>query len=266
MGKCTYRKNMIVILNTMLLLIFLLFTQTEQVSGESLQKESENYGSEEFQEINNRYNDRISFLESEQRKIPGLVKSAIDNVLATVIERKVKELEGRLKNELRALEMDLKSELGDQVGTLDVNLSDKIKVVEENTEKALNTLSETLKDEMIVQFLGRDMEIASTLTELKKELERGDNEVAAALPVVSKDSQAEGKESAMKSEEPTIYGYQNNLQEESKQSLLLISQMFEYLDEKDREIASLSKRLSVLEASSDENMQPGKGDSKKKME
>lgn len=266
MGKYNYRKKLIAILNVMLLLNFFLLIHTEKVSGESLQKKNVNYGFEELEEIFNRYNDRIKSLESEQSKIPRLVKSAIDNILATVIEQKVKELKGELKSELRTLETDLKSELGDQVGTLEVNLSDKIKVVEESTEKALNTLSETLKDEMIVQFLGRDMKIASTLTELKKELGKRDKEVSAVLPIVSNDSHTNGEEGAMKSEESTIYGYQNNLQEENKQNLLLISQMFEYLDEKDKDIASLSKRLAALEAFSVESMNPTKASQNRMME
>ena len=109
----------------------------------------------------------------------------------------------------------------DQVGALEVTLSDKIKVLKENTEKALHTLSETLKDEMIVQLLGRDMKIASTLTALKKELKKRDKEVSVALLIVSNDSYTNGKEGAMKSEESIIYGYQNNLQEEREQNFSL---------------------------------------------
>jgi hypothetical protein len=152
------------------------------------------------------------------------------------MERKVKGLEAALKSELRSLELDLEADV-----------SERIKIIEKNRGEALDNLSESLKDEIILQLLARDMEIATSLSELK------DEEVIASQPLLH-DNYLNEKETVLKPEELPVYSYQESPKEESKNNILLISQMFEYLDEKDREIASLSERLKFLEAFAAEGM------------
>ncbi len=265
MKKYNYRTSIKTVFNVIVILTVFFLTQTGQASEEFLQGKKVNCDYDELLEIVDISNDRIRFLEKEQSKIPRLVKSAIDNILATVIERKVKGLEGELKSELRTLETDLEAEFGVQLGTLEVDVSERIKIVEENTGEALINLSESLKDEITVQFLGRDMKIATSLSELKKELKKRDKEVTASQ-AASNNNYLKGKETALKSEESLVYGYQESPQEESKNNLLLISQMFEYLDEKDREIASLSERLKSLEAFAVGSMNPIKASQNRMME
>ena len=254
MKKHNYRTHIKIVFNIIVFLTFIFLAQTRQASGESWQGKKVNCDHEELLKIVNMSNDRIKFLEREQSKIPRLVKSAIDNILSMVIERK-----------LKGLEAELKAEFGVQLGTLEGDVHERIKIIEKNTGEALNNLSESLKDEIIVQFLGRDMEIAASLSELKKELKTRDKGVTV-LHASSNDNYLNGKETVLKSEESPVYGYQESPQEESKKNLLLISRMFEYLDEKDREIASISKRLKSLEAFAVENMNPIKSSQNRMME
>lgn len=247
MKKYIDRTSIKIVFHMIVFLTVFFLTQTGQASGESLSGKKINCDYEELLRIVNMSNDRIEVLEKEQSKTPRLVKSAIDNILATVIERKLKGLEAYLKSELRTLESDLEADV-----------SERIKIVEENAEEAL-------KDEIIIQLLGRDMKIAASFSELKKELKirgKGVTELHAA----SNDNYLNEKETVLKSEELPVYGYQKSPQEESKETLLLISQMFEYLDEKDREIASLSERLKSLEAFAVERMNPTKASQNRMME
>lgn len=254
MKKYNDRTSIKILFNIIVFLTVIFLTQAEQASGESRQRKKVKCDYEELLKIVSMSNDRIKFLEREQSKTPRLVKSAIDNILAMVIERKLKELEA-----------ELKAEFDVQFGTLEVDVSERIKIIEENAEKALNNLSESLKDEIIIQFLGRDMEIAASLSELKKELKTRDKGVTA-LHAASNDNYLNGKETVLKSEESLVYGYQESLQEESKKNLLLISQMFVYLDEKDREIASIAERLKSLEAFAVESMNPIKASQNRMIE
>ncbi len=248
MKRFNYNPGIKTIFSRIVCLAVFFLIQAGQASGESLQGKKVNCNYEELQRIVTLSNDRIRFLEKEQSKIPRLVKSAIENILATVMERKVKGLEAELKSELRSLESDLEADV-----------SERIKIIEKNRGEALDNLSESLKDEIILQLLARDMEIATSLSELK------DEEVVASQ-AASNDNYLNGGDIVLKPEELPVYSYQESPQEENRKNILLISQMFEYLDEKDREIASLSERLKSLEAFTVERMNPIKASQNRMME
>jgi hypothetical protein len=119
--------------------------------------------------------------------------------------------------------------------------------LEKNTEKAMKTLRQSLQDEIAMQLLGRDMEMAVNFSNGEEEVERNDDEVIMSFEVPHESSMSE-KGTLLDTDNSPVYGYQkSNSEEESKNNLLLISQMFQYLDEKDKQIASLSKRLKTLE-------------------
>ncbi len=254
MKRFNYSPGIKTIFSRIACLAVFFLIQAGQASGESLQGKKVNCNYEELQRIVTLSNDRIRFLEKEHSKIPRLVQSAIDNILATVMERKVKGLEAELRRELRTLE----SHLG-------ADVSERIKIIEKNRREALDNLSESLKDEIILQLLARDMKIATSLAELKKEFKKRDEEVVASQ-AASNDNYLNGGDMALKPEELPVYSYQERPQEENRKNILLISQMFEYLDEKDREIASLSERLKSLEAFTVERMNPIKASQNRMME